>query len=87
MLAKRETQSAFTRLYIAMSLVSTLPPTVLGSSPDNALSCSATIQTPRQKTVEARTETSSLDREAFDRYRTTYHFQPESNWINDPCGK
>jgi hypothetical protein len=72
MFAKRETQSAFARLYIAMSLVSTLPPTVIGSSPDNALSFSHTIQKPWQKTLEA---------------RTAYHFQPKSNWINDPCGK
>lgn len=24
---------------------------------------------------------------AFNVYRPGYHFQPKSNWMNDPCGK
>lgn len=25
--------------------------------------------------------------ESFNVYRPGYHFQPKSNWMNDPCGK
>lgn len=87
MLVKRERQAAFARLYLAMSLVSTLAPTVFGSTSDNAVNCPPTVHTPRQRALEARATTSDCDCEAFDRWRPAYHFQPKSNWINDPCGR
>ncbi|GHJ88282.1 hypothetical protein NliqN6_4684 [Naganishia liquefaciens] len=65
-----------------MSLVSTLQPPLPGTMPDIAvhgLARSQPVHTSNTAIYPAEHSTT------FDLYRPAYHFQPTSNWINDPC--
>lgn len=77
-------------LPLVMGLTITLSPTAvaaprhtpeLGSYRDSKFAPRQVAEAPAAATCTANST------KAYEQYRPAFHFQPKSNWINDPCGK
>ncbi|KAJ9124234.1 hypothetical protein QFC22_001033 [Naganishia vaughanmartiniae] len=76
-------RSSLALLPLVMGMTTTLSPTVV-AAPRHKLEFPPTrdlqIASRRPEVVATKAANN-----AFERYRPAFHFQPKSNWINDPC--